>query len=286
LAQVCAQAILAQSAARWPAPSQQHIAAHHRLLSMATATGALESTKLPPVNNAAPGVEFRSPRADGGCSVGTRAAQRVRQKSAGLAAKIRKDRDDIKNQILMKGEAPGGTPRVASKVERDQIATMLNQRMIEIFIDPQARSWYKLFCHMDDDLSGKVSFNEFEDMIRNELHVSKEKVSEDMLKAVWRALDEDNSGQISCGEFGHFMRQGGHVHSGEESAKARMLKTKKAEVLEVRNDQLSARSNVMQARAALVAMRHSKAAEMHNSTWGMSPPPAQALWRGPNALVY
>merc|ERR1712232_210947 len=55
---------------------------------------------------------------------------------------------------------------------------------------------------------GKVNFFELEDMIRNELQLNRQKLSDEQLRALWRALDEDSSGLISCGEFGHFMRRG------------------------------------------------------------------------------
>jgi len=160
----------------------------------------------------------------GGASVGQRGSERVRQKNAGLAAIVRAERDERMSKVLMKGEPGGGAPRVATEEERNQVAMILNQRMDVLFLDPQARSWYKLFCHMDDDLSGKVNFHEFEDMIRNELKVTSSKLSDEQLRAVWRSLDEDSSGFIATGEFGHFMRQGARHQNPEESTKAKILK--------------------------------------------------------------
>merc|ERR1712139_131126 len=111
---------------------------------------------------------------------------------------------------------------------------MGNQRMIELFKDPQARSWYKLFVHMDDDLSGKINYHELEDMVRNELKVPNSRFSDEQLKAIWVALDEDGSGLITAGEFGKFMRLGAHIHEVQESSKAKLMRAKKAEAAATR----------------------------------------------------
>jgi Ca2+-binding EF-hand superfamily protein len=187
--------------------------------------------RLPPVQDGAERVDYRSA---GGSSVGQRAHERVRQKAARMAAAVRDERVANKTRHLLKGE--GGSPRAASEAELQQIAEMLNRRMVEVFMDPQARSWYKLFCHMDDDGSGKVDFYELEDMIRNELKVSDSKLSSDQLSSVWRALDQDSSGLITAGEFGHFMRLGSHVHSAEESSKSKILRKKEADGIAFRQE--------------------------------------------------
>merc|ERR1719375_366586 len=123
----------------------------------------------------------------------------------------------------------GGSTRRATEAEQEQVAVLLNQRMIDLFVDPQARSWYKIFCHMDDDGSGKVNYYEFEDMIRNELKVSTSRLSEEQLRSVWRALDEDSSGLITSGEFGHFMRRGVPKQNIEDTSKYKILKQRENE---------------------------------------------------------
>ena len=57
--------------------------------------------------------------------------------------------------------------------------------------DPAARGWYKLFKHMDDDGSGRISYAELEDMVRNELLIRPKELPDQQLKRLWRALDED-----------------------------------------------------------------------------------------------
>merc|ERR1712039_1142877 len=77
---------------------------------------------------------------------------------------------------------------------------------------------------MDDDCSGKISYAELEDMIRNELRLSPSTLSEQQLQATWHALDEDQSGLITAGEFGHFMRKGDHVHDPKQPSRALVLR--------------------------------------------------------------
>merc|ERR1719237_1167501 len=123
----------------------------------------------------------------------------MRQSNSDKAQLLRSERAVRLHRHLMKKGAAGS--RVATEEEVLRVATMLNERMKEIFLDPQARSWYKLFNHMDDDCSGKIDYHELSDMIRNELRVPTSRLSEDVLQSIWRALDEDDSGLITHGEF-------------------------------------------------------------------------------------
>ena len=81
-----------------------------------------------------------------------------------------------------------------------------NRRMHKLF--PGNAAWYKLFKQMDDDGSGKITFTELLDMVRNELEFTAKEVSDSALKRVWAALDDDRSGYLTSGEFGAFMRKG------------------------------------------------------------------------------
>ena len=79
------------------------------------------------------------------------------------------------------------------------------------YLFPQNPAWYKLFRHMDSDGSGKVTYRELVELVRNEpdgLGIPVEKLSDGSLMSVWAALDADRSGYITAGEFGKFMRQG------------------------------------------------------------------------------
>merc|ERR1712048_281251 len=162
----------------------------------------------------------------------------------------------------------GGTAqRVANQTEVEQVANKLNQRMNELIIDPTARSWFKLFTHMDDDCSGKVNFAELEDMIRNELKVSEAGLSTEQLKAVWRALDEDSSGLISCGEFGHFMRKGVIAETAEPGA-TRLLKQRQRWATAMREERQTLKEERQKMHSSLMSSRCESAEKWRKEAWG------------------
>ena len=57
-------------------------------------------------------------------------------------------------------------------------------------------AWFKLFRHMDDDGSGRITYAELSAVIREELRVSTREVPETHLRAVWAAIDADQSGSV------------------------------------------------------------------------------------------
>ena len=132
------------------------------------------------------------------------AVQQHKEKNLQMGASMRKDMDVMVGRDLnakFKAIEPAGADDVLA------LSELLNQKMA-IFPDPNAREWFKLFKHMDDDGSGRISYKELAGMIREELKLSKADLKESKLQAVWRALDSDLSGFISAGEFGRFMRKG------------------------------------------------------------------------------
>ena len=46
----------------------------------------------------------------------------------------------------------------ASDEELTVLSQLLNKQMVAIIADPKARGWFKLFQHMDDDRSGRISY--------------------------------------------------------------------------------------------------------------------------------
>ena len=86
----------------------------------------------------------------------------------------------------------------------EEMSLEFNRRMHKLLVG----SWYKLFKQMDDDGSGKITFDELLDMVRSELEFSPKDISDTALKRVWAALDNDRSGYLTSGEFGAFMRKG------------------------------------------------------------------------------
>lgn len=228
-------------------------------------------------------------------SAGKRAAEQVRLKNIALANQLRIERDARLSRHLSrapKGAAGNSVPKVASHSEKVVVAEMLNRRMIDLFIDPAERNWYKFFIHMDDDCSGKVNYEELVDMIRNELKVGTAQLSDLALEAVWRALDEDNSGLISAGEFGHFMRLGVHVHEQKAPWKERNLKANTEVAVSVRKKKQHLLSDVREQLAREQEARRQKAGTVYNSVWGSQSLDSSALstprvpWRSSRARVF
>jgi len=228
-----------------------------------------------------------------GMSPGKRAAERVKRRNADMAAALRAERDVVLSKHLAKGpQGDGSTLRVASREEQVMISEMLNRRMIELFVDPAQRNWYKVFVHMDDDNSGKINYEELVDMVRNELKVQLNQLPDSTLSAVWRALDEDNSGLITTGEFGRFMQLGHHVHDKKVPWKERNLTNKKAQGDSLRKEREVMRVEHRQRKDEEDAARRRNADNVYASLWGQPLSGAAAtaqskpLWRSPRALVH
>ncbi len=118
------------------------------------------------------------------------------------ATKLRAELDEFSCRDVTRKLA-NVTPATDSEI------TMLSQRfnMSLAGLFPEARGfmWFRLFALLDPDCSGRVSFYEFCDGVRD---ILKESVSDARLEALWRKLDDDGSGFIMAGEFSKFMRLG------------------------------------------------------------------------------
>lgn len=88
---------------------------------------------------------------------------------------------------------------------------------------PKAHSWFNLFCEIDEDRSGFITFDELREAIRLKLHVGPSMLAESSLKAMWCAIDTDNSNAIHKDEMATFFKRGAHG-----SASAPLLPTLKA----------------------------------------------------------
>lgn len=239
------------------------------------------STKLPQVVTLG-----SSPGVTRGPSVGQRAYERLRQRSAARAGEIRRERDERLNRRQLQAPDGAPAPKVASQEELETVASLLNKRLAEVIEDAGASGWYKLFNHIDDDGSGKISFWEFEDMVRNELKVSASNLTNDQLQAIWRALDEDNSGLISCGEFGHFMRRG--IQTKGKSVRDKLVEAKQKETSLLRQEMKDLhekwRSNI----EAETATRRQKAYAQYAFDWGLTKesPRTKPAWKSPRAHIF
>eukprot|EP00930_Biecheleria_cincta_P103599 TRINITY_DN9560_c0_g1_i1.p1 TRINITY_DN9560_c0_g1~~TRINITY_DN9560_c0_g1_i1.p1 ORF type:complete len:1932 (+),score=362.87 TRINITY_DN9560_c0_g1_i1:118-5913(+) len=71
-------------------------------------------------------------------------------------------------------------------------------------------NWYRIFCLVDRDGSGKMDFDSFKEMVRRPLpclSVPTTSVSDRELKALWKQMDADQSAEITLQEFMVFMRR-------------------------------------------------------------------------------
>jgi Ca2+-binding EF-hand superfamily protein len=158
--------------------------------------------------------------------VAEKAEEQVMRRTGAAGREVRADRDkrthrDLRREMAKLGAQP------ASHAEVLALSKALNSKMRDLFTDPLKRdphedcSWFRLFRHMDDDGSGLIAFDEFEEMVRGQLQMSLAEISRNVLWSVWIVLDADSSGHINAGEFGAFMRLGEvDMNGGLTAAKA------------------------------------------------------------------
>ena len=63
---------------------------------------------------------------------------------------------------------------------------------LQVFADPTKRSWFNLFCVMNYDRSGKVTYVELAKFLRKNIHISHEDLPEAKLLSVWMANPTPN----------------------------------------------------------------------------------------------
>ena len=71
-------------------------------------------------------------------------------------------------------------------------------------------NWFKIFGHFDTDESGRLGWEELEQVSRRRdpgLNLSEEKITLHELRGLWRAIDIDCSGDVTVDEFMHFMKK-------------------------------------------------------------------------------
>ena len=118
------------------------------------------------------------------------------------ARQDRAERDAGKNSARESGVTAASAEALAA------LATRFHQVLAELVEDPSKRSWIKLFKHMDNERTGRITYSEVAAMVREQLQFSPKELPSGALRAVWAALDTDSTGYINVGEFGAFMRRG------------------------------------------------------------------------------
>ena len=139
------------------------------------------------------------------------------------AGKVRRElgrllHQDIRASML---DAPHATVE-----EMRALSASLNRKMHALQEREGVVSFFKLFNHMDDDGSGQLSYVEFAGMVREELGLSRQELTERKLKSIWLALDTDSSGLITAGELGAFVRLSEGAESSSQEGEARQPRAK------------------------------------------------------------
>jgi len=99
-------------------------------------------------------------------------------------------------------------PTAATPEEAHRLAVLLNDKLAQLFPPPATANWFKLFRAIDYDGSGQISYDEFRQMVRNEMVLSRSEVPDKALKQVWRVIDQSGDGLVDAGELASFLRVG------------------------------------------------------------------------------
>jgi len=73
---------------------------------------------------------------------------------------------------------------------------------------PHSSTWFNLFCAIDTDHSGFITYDELRDAVRTKLHKKPSVMSDTTIKALFCSLDQDNSNELSRDEMAKFFALG------------------------------------------------------------------------------
>ena len=170
----------------------------------------------------------------------------------------------------------------ASKEEVRLLSVRFNVRMSQILL-PSQQNWFYLFRVVDADGSGRISYDEFERMIREPLKLKSGKLPNVKLQALWKALDEDDSGWISTGEFGRFMKLGAQQaadHVAQKVAKSKAAKAEEARLVKEETDKLTGRDMTARLESLPAATKEETLAlsKEFNEKMARTLPPKEQEW--------
>jgi Ca2+-binding EF-hand superfamily protein len=110
------------------------------------------------------------------------------------------------NNTFLRQEVEAAGQALPTSDEVKALSRLFNTKM-EAILGAGAKGWNRLFKDVDVDCSGLMTYDEFEQGIRQRLKLSLDEVSAVSLKALWCVLDGDDSGYIEQGEFQSFMQR-------------------------------------------------------------------------------
>ena len=94
---------------------------------------------------------------------------RINAATGGVAARNRASANEMRGRLDVMHhrdlKASMTNVEAATPEEVRTLSEQLNLKMCELIEDPAARSWFKLYKHMDDDGSGKMSYIELAGMV-------------------------------------------------------------------------------------------------------------------------
>ena len=155
-----------------------------------------------------------------------------------MLAKREEKAQRVRDETLyLQGAHLSGSVKEILPASDEQVAFVATALMKQLAInepEPSKRSWFKLFKEYDENGDGHISFVEVRpqhsllhaltaprrsphvppcfaqlmQMIRVNIKMPKEVISDDAVRGVWHSIDLDGNGWIDAGEFGRFFRQG------------------------------------------------------------------------------
>ena len=172
-------------------------------------------------------------------------AIRARKEQKLLEARaVRHETVELKTAGLQMANLGADIPP-ATEDEVKELATRFHKQMRTLFGGPAFEvsrgMWYKLYLQMDEDKSGRITYDELRSMIRSNagLQMDRSAMPEAKLKGLWKALDAKNTGYIDAGNFGRFMKKGEDPTPALMSAKQKLMARRSAsqETLRKEEDQ-------------------------------------------------
>jgi Ca2+-binding EF-hand superfamily protein len=107
--------------------------------------------------------------------------ERVLMKKSAAGSEVKRDLD-VRTGRDMANKLANVPP--AADYDLDRLSQLFNKYLVAIAPDPAAKTlWFRLFKHMDDDDTGRVSYKEFAGIVREELRLGPSELGEGEMQA-------------------------------------------------------------------------------------------------------
>jgi len=147
--------------------------------------------------------------------------------------KVRRDASGRDISALLDASEP------ATEEELQEHSHLFNRYLFHNLGETNGGAWYKVFKAVDTNLSGLISFSEYEVAVRDPVigcGCTVNEVSDAKLRRLWKALDANGNGTIDAGEWGRFMKRGQPAEGSSPRARilARKLEKQQEKLEELR----------------------------------------------------